>query len=120
MACIMTVDDSASMRLLVSQTLVGAGHTVVQAADGVEALKLASGKRFDLFICDVNMPQMDGLTLVQRLRAQPTHKAVPILMLTTEVDASKKKVAKDAGASGWLVKPFNPAVLLTTVQRVLP
>ena len=120
MASIMTVDDSASIRMLVSQALSAAGHTVTQAADGAQALGLAATKRFDLVICDVNMPVMDGLTRVARLRATPTHRAVPILMLTTEVDPAKKKIAKDAGASGWLVKPFNPDLLLATIKRVLP
>jgi two-component system chemotaxis response regulator CheY len=120
MATIMTVDDSASIRLLVTSTLRAAGHVVVQAADGAQALEIAGTKRFDLMICDVNMPVMDGLTLVQKLRASPVHKAMPILMLTTELDPAKKKIAKDAGASGWLVKPFNPDTLLATIKRVLP
>lgn len=120
MAHIMTVDDSASIRMLVAGTLKQAGHTVVEAADGLAALELAKGKRFDLFICDVNMPGMDGLTLVQRLRAIPEFKAVPLLMLTTELDPAKKQTARAAGASGWIVKPFHPEILLSTIKRVLP
>jgi two-component system chemotaxis response regulator CheY len=119
MAVIMTVDDSNSMRKLVAQTLATAGHTVIEATDGQHALDLLGGRRIDAFVCDVNMPRIDGLTLVKRLRALPQYKYCPILMLTTEMDAEKKKVAKEAGATGWLVKPFQPDQLLATIKKVI-
>jgi two-component system chemotaxis response regulator CheY len=119
MAVIMTVDDSNSMRKLVAQTLAAAGHTVIEATDGQHALELLGSRRIDAFVCDVNMPRIDGLTLVKRLRALPQYKYCPILMLTTEMDAEKKKVAKEAGATGWLVKPFQPDQLLATIKKVI-
>jgi len=119
MATIMVIDDSNSMRALVKQTLIAAGHVVVEASDGLDALdKLGTG-RTDLFLCDVNMPRLDGLGLVKRLRALPGSKFTPILMLTTEIDPEKKRIAKEAGATGWLVKPFQPVQLLATIQKVL-
>lgn len=119
MARILAVDDSAAMRQMVGITLTGAGHDVQQAADGREALQFAERERFDLVITDVNMPQMDGLTLVKRLRELPAYKHIPILVLTTEMDPNKKKIAKEAGATGWLVKPFEPVQLLATIRKVL-
>lgn len=119
MAKILTVDDSVSMRALIAQTLREAGHEVHEACDGVDALKKASGQKLDLLISDVNMPNMDGLTLIKTLRQEPAHKFTPILVLTTEVDPEKKKVAKEAGATGWIVKPFNPDQLLATIKKVL-
>lgn len=119
MAYIMAIDDSASMRKLVAQTLIGAGHQVCEAVDGVDALSMAGRNKVDLFITDVNMPKMDGLTLIKKLREQSAYKFTPILMLTTEMDPAKKKIAKDAGATGWIVKPFNPDQLLQTIRKVL-
>ena len=119
MSRIMVVDDSNSMRALIAQTLRGAGHDVTEAADGQVALDLVGTTRVDLFLCDVNMPRVDGLTLVKRLRLLPASKFTPILMLTTEVDPEKVKVAKAAGATGWMVKPFQPAQLLATIRKVL-
>jgi two-component system chemotaxis response regulator CheY len=119
MAVIMTVDDSNSMRKLVAQTLALAGHEVIEATDGQHALDLIGARRIDAFVCDVNMPRIDGLTLVKRLRALPQYKYCPILMLTTEMDAEKKKIAKEAGATGWLVKPFQPDQLLATIKKVI-
>jgi len=115
----MVIDDSNSMRGLVKATLTGAGYKVVEATDGLHALEQLATAKFDLFLCDVNMPRLDGLSLVKRLRALPATKYAPILMLTTEVDPEKKRVAKEAGATGWLVKPFQPAQLLSTIQKVL-
>lgn len=115
---ILVVDDSNSMRALIRQTLIGAGHQVTEACDGQDALdKLQLGK-FDLVLCDVNMPRIDGLTLVKHVRAMPTFKFAPILMLTTELDPDKKRIAKEAGATGWLVKPFQPEQLLATIKKV--
>lgn len=107
------------MRALVKATLTEAGYDVAQAADGVEALKLAKTGTFKLVLADVNMPKMDGLTLVKELRALANYRFTPILMLTTEVNEQKKKTAKAAGATGWLVKPFDPGSLLSTIKRVM-
>jgi two-component system chemotaxis response regulator CheY len=118
-ATILTVDDSASMRQMVSFTLKRAGYTVVEAADGVEALNYARTSAVDLVLTDVNMPNMDGISLVRELRQLAAYKFVPVLMLTTESGQDKKLLGKAAGATGWLVKPFNPEKLLATIEKVL-
>jgi two-component system chemotaxis response regulator CheY len=118
-ATILTVDDSASMRQMVSFTLKRAGYTVVEAADGVEALNYARTSTVDLVLTDVNMPNMDGISLVRKLRQLQSYKFVPMLMLTTESGQDKKSLGKAAGATGWLVKPFNPEKLLATIEKVL-
>ncbi len=119
MATILAVDDSASMRQMVSFTLKGAGYTVTEAVDGQEALNKAKSQQFDLIITDVNMPVMDGITFIKNLRGESNYKFTPMLMLTTESAADKKSQGKAAGATGWIVKPFNPDQLLTTVKKVL-
>ena len=119
MASILAVDDSASMRQMVSFTLKGAGYEVVEASDGVQALNAAKTRRFNLVITDVNMPNMDGIALIKELRALPNYKFTPLLMLTTESSPEKKQLGKAAGATGWIVKPFNPEQLLSTVKKVL-
>ncbi len=119
MATILTVDDTASMRQMISFTLNSVGHEVLQAADGKEALKLLQGKKVDLVIADINMPNMDGIALVKSLREQADYKFIPILVLTTESQESKRQLGKVAGATGWIVKPFNPEQLLTVVKKVL-
>jgi two-component system chemotaxis response regulator CheY len=119
MASILAVDDSASMRQMVSITLKGAGYEVVEAKDGLEALDLAKSKSVNLVITDVNMPNMDGITLISELRKLPAYKFTPLLMLTTESSVEKKQAGKAAGATGWIVKPFNPDQLLATVKKVL-
>jgi two-component system chemotaxis response regulator CheY len=119
MAKILAVDDSASMRQMVSFTLKGAGHDVIEASDGVEALKFAQGQSVDLVLSDVNMPNMNGIELCRNLRGLPSYKFTPILMLTTESAGDKKMEGKSAGATGWIVKPFNPDQLLTTIKKVL-
>lgn len=119
MAHILAVDDSASMRQMVAFTLKGAGHQVTEAGDGQAALDLAKTQKFDLVLSDVNMPRMDGLTLAKSLRGLPTYKFTPILMLTTEAGMDKKLEGKAAGATGWLVKPFNPEQLLATIKKVI-
>ena len=119
MATILTVDDTASMRQMISFTLNSVGHEVIQACDGKEALQLLQGKKVDLVIADVNMPNMDGITLVKNLREQPDYKFTPILMLTTESQESRRQQGKVAGATGWIVKPFNPEQLLNVVKKVL-
>ncbi len=116
---ILTVDDSSTMRQMITFTLKGAGFDVLEAGDGVEALEVATGKKLDLIITDVNMLRMDGITLVQRLRALPQFKFTPILVLTTESDASMKQKGKEAGATGWIVKPFSPEKLLDVVNKVI-
>ena len=119
MASILAVDDSASMRQMVSFTLKGAGYDVTEAVDGVDALTKAQSNKFDLVVTDVNMPNKDGITLIQDLRALPAYKFTPMLMLTTESAMDKKQAGKSAGATGWIVKPFNPDQLLKTVKKVL-
>ena len=107
MASILAVDDSASMRQMVAFTLKGAGYAVVEAADGQEALGMAKAQKVDLVLTDVNMPKMDGIALVRALRALAEYKFTPILTLTTESTAEKKQEGKAAGATGWIVKPFQ-------------
>lgn len=119
MANILAVDDSSSMRQMVAFTLKGAGYQVVEAADGQEALNKAKSQQFDLIITDVNMPIMDGITFIKNLRGEANYKFTPMLMLTTESSADKKSAGKAAGATGWIVKPFNPDQLLNTVKKVL-
>lgn len=119
MATILAVDDSASMRQMVSFTLKGAGYTVVEAVDGVDALNKAKAQKFDCVVTDVNMPNKDGITLIKDLRALPDFRMIPMLMLTTESGMDKKQAGKAAGATGWIVKPFNPDQLLKTIKKVL-
>ena len=116
---VLTVDDSTSMRQMVKATLLSAGYDVVEAADGQEALEYARENPVDLVITDVNMPRMDGITLVSELRSLPSYRLTPVLLLTTESSMDKKMEGKKAGATGWIVKPFNPAQLLATLARVL-
>jgi two-component system, chemotaxis family, chemotaxis protein CheY len=118
-ANILTVDDSASMRQLVVATLKTAGYNVAEACDGVDALEYATQHQADLVLVDVNMPRMDGITLIGKLRALETYRLTPLLMLTTESGADKKAQGKQAGATGWIVKPFNPEQLLATLGKVL-
>lgn len=119
MTKVLAVDDSASMRQMVSFTLKGAGYDVVEAKDGVEALGIAKTTSFNLVVTDVNMPNMDGISLIRELRALPDYKFTPMLMLTTESGTDKKSEGKAAGATGWIVKPFNPEQLLATIKRVV-
>ena len=119
MSKILAVDDSASMRQMVSFTLKGAGHDVTEASDGKEALAKAKAGTFDLVLSDVNMPVMDGITLVKNLRTLANYKFTPILMLTTESSGDKKGEGKSAGATGWIVKPFNHEQLLAKIKKVL-
>ena len=119
MAKILAVDDSASMRGMVAYTLRGAGHEVTEAENCQLALDAAAADGFDLVLADVNMPVMDGSSMVRELRARPSYKVVLIVMVTTELYTDKKMEGKAAGATGWLVKPFDPEQLLATVKRVL-
>lgn len=116
---ILAVDDSPSILQMVSFTLKGAGYNVVEARDGQAALGAATGQAFDLVLTDLNMPRMDGITLIQNLRSQPRYRFTPMLMLTTEASEAFKAKGKAAGATGWLVKPFDPQKLLGVVKKVL-
>ena len=113
------VDDSASMRQLVSFTLKDAGFDVVAAENGKEALAKLSTAKVDMVITDLNMPEMDGITLIRELRSRPALKFVPIVMLTTEAQETKKQEGRAAGASGWIVKPFSPERLLEVVRKFI-
>ena len=119
MTSILAVDDSPSMRQMVSYTLEKAGYDVLVASDGVEALDIARNSEINLVITDVNMPRMDGITLVKNLRELDAYRFKPILILTTESTSEKKMQGKNAGATGWIVKPFDPDKLVSTLCRVL-
>ena len=115
---VMTVDDSKTMRDMVAFTLRGAGFQVTPAEDGKQALGLLASNPVDVVITDLNMPVMDGVALIRALRADPRFRAVPILMLTTESDSTKKAEGRSAGATGWIVKPFNSEKLVDVLRRV--
>jgi two-component system chemotaxis response regulator CheY len=117
---ILAVDDSKTMREMVSFTLKGAGYEVMEAEDGKAALVALNGGKVDAVVTDLNMPNMNGFELIRALRAHPIYKFTPILMLTTEGDASKKEEGKAAGVTGWIVKPFNPDKLIEVVKKVCP
>ena len=114
----LTVDDSKTMREMVAFTLRNAGYEVIEAEDGKNALSVLNGAKVDVVITDLNMPNMNGFELIRALRADPNYKFTPILMLTTEGDDAKKMEGKAAGATGWIVKPFNPEKLLQVVTKV--
>lgn len=116
---IMTVDDSASVRQMVSFTLKQQGYQVVEACDGKDALQKLTGQKVDMIVTDLNMPNLDGIGLIKGVRANPTYKFVPIVMLTTESQDSRKQEGKAAGATGWIVKPFKPEQLLAVVKKVI-
>ncbi|WP_274532641.1 MULTISPECIES: response regulator [Aureimonas] len=120
MKTILTVDDSRTMRDMLRAALAGAGFDVVQAEDGVHGLEVLAGCDPDVIVTDVNMPRMDGLTFIEQLRADADKRAIPVLVLTTENDAQKKARAKAAGATGWIVKPFDPKKLVDAINRVAP
>lgn len=116
----LTVDDSKTMREMVSFTLKGAGFEVLEAEDGNHALSVLGGRNIDVVITDLNMPNMNGLDLIRSLRSNPQYQGVPILMLTTESDGTKKEEGKSAGATGWIVKPFQPEKLVAIISKVCP
>ena len=116
---ILAVDDSASMRSMLSFTLGQAGYATAAAEDGVHGLDVARSASFDLVITDINMPNMNGIELIERLRQLDEYRYTPILVLSTEFSAEKKAQGKAAGATGWIVKPFDPDQLLSVVSRVL-
>jgi two-component system chemotaxis response regulator CheY len=115
---ILVVDDSPSIRQVVGLTLKGAGYTVIEAVDGVDALSKLDGQKINLIVSDVNMPNMGGIELVTKVKAHADYKFTPILMLTTESEETMKEAGKAAGAKAWLVKPFQPAVLLSAISKL--
>jgi len=117
---ILTIDDSKTMRDMLMLTLAEAGFEVIQAVDGQHGLDVLGDERVDVIITDINMPIMDGYGVIRNLRKNPVHKATPILVLTTESDAEKKVIAREAGATGWMVKPFDPDRLIATIRKVAP
>jgi len=117
--CIMTVDDSASIRQMVSFTLKNAGYDVIEATDGKDALAKLNNVHAHMVITDLNMPNLDGIGLIRELRSNASYRFVPIIMLTTESQDTKKQEGKQAGATGWIVKPFKPEQLLAVVKKVL-
>ncbi len=114
---ILVIDDSSSLRQVVAMTLKGAGYDVLQAGDGREALALLDGRKIGMAVCDVNMPNMNGIEFVIAAKKLPAYKFMPILMLTTETQESKKAEGKAAGAKAWMVKPFSPSSLLSAVSK---
>ncbi|GAK69542.1 response regulator [Agrobacterium rubi] len=118
-ANILTVDDSASIRMTTKIALTNAGYQITEAVDGADGLAKAKGGSFDLIVTDLNMPNMNGLEMIEALRQSPAHTGVPIIFLTTESDADMKTRAKAAGATGWVTKPFDPENLVKIVRKVL-
>lgn len=118
-ATILTVDDSASVRMAMRIALAGAGYSVAEACDGADALAKARATRFDMIVTDLNMPRMDGLTMIREMRKLPNQAGVPIVFVTTESDAGIKAEAKAAGATGWLVKPFQADQIVRVAKKVL-
>ena len=118
MKTILTVDDASTMRKLIGFTLAGVGHKVIEAEDGVAALATLKNSPVDLIISDLNMPKMNGIELTREIRKLPQCIKTPILIVTTESDANVKTEGKQAGATGWIVKPFEPAQLIAVVKRV--
>jgi len=117
---ILTIDDSKTMRDMLMLTLAEAGFDVLQAVDGQDGLDVLVNEQVDVIITDINMPRMDGYEVIRQLRRNPSHKSTPILVLTTESEAEKKNLAREAGATGWMVKPFDPDRLVATVRKVAP
>ena len=117
---ILTIDDSKTMRDMLMLTLAEAGFDVLQAVDGQDGLDVLVNEQVDVIITDINMPRMDGYEVIRQLRKNPDHKATPILVLTTESETEKKNLAREAGATGWMVKPFDPDRLIATVRKVAP
>jgi two-component system chemotaxis response regulator CheY len=117
---VLTVDDSRTMRDMLKFTLTGGGYRVVQAVDGVHGLEVLEQEKPEIIITDINMPNLDGFGFIECVRKKDDYRFVPIIVLTTEADAEKKNLARRAGATGWVVKPFDPAKLLDIIRRVSP
>ena len=116
---IMVIDDSASIRQVVNLTLKRAGYDIIEACDGKDALGKLAGQKVNLMVCDVNMPNMDGITFLKSLKEQPGYRFTPVIMLTTESQESKKQEGKAAGARAWVVKPFKPEQMLEAVSKLI-
>ena len=116
---IMIIDDSASIRKVVSLALKSAGYEVIESADGDEAIRRLEDETVNLIICDVNMPNMDGITFLQTIKSRPDYKFTPVIMLTTESQEEKKQAGQEAGARAWIVKPFQPDQLITAVNKLI-
>lgn len=116
---ILVVDDSGSVRNVVGIALRGAGYEVIEACDGVDAMSKLDGRKVHLVISDVNMPNMDGLTLLRNVKAHPTYKFTPVMMLTTEAGEDKKNIGRTEGAKAWMVKPFKPEQIVAAVQKLV-
>lgn len=117
---IMTVDDSTSIRQMVTFTLKEAGYDVIEAVDGIDALQKLETAKVNLILTDLNMPNLDGIGLIKKVRMMPNYKFTPIIFLTTESQEAKKNEAKASGATGWIVKPFKPEQLISVIKKVLP
>jgi two-component system chemotaxis response regulator CheY len=117
---ILTIDDSKTIRDMLMLTLADAGFDVLQAVDGQDGIEVLGDQRVDVVITDINMPKMDGYEVIRCLRRSPVHKSTPILVLTTESDKDKRNLAREAGATGWMVKPFDPERLVATIRKVSP
>ena len=116
---IMIIDDSASLRQVVAIALKGAGYDVIEAGDGRDALNKLTGQKINLIICDVNMPNMDGITFVKEMKTLANYKFTPVIMLTTEGSEEKKRAGQAAGARAWVVKPFRPEQMLDAVSKLI-
>jgi two-component system chemotaxis response regulator CheY len=119
MKTVLSVDDSASLRQMVAFVLRGGGYEVIEATDGEDGLAKLRGQEVDLILSDINMPKMSGLELTRQVRAMPRYQFIPIVLLTTESHPEKKQEGKAAGATAWIVKPFNPDQLLAVVKKVM-
>lgn len=117
---VLSVDDSASVRQMVRFTLTNAGYEVAEAVDGKDGLGKISDSSFDLIVTDLNMPNLDGIEMISAIRKMPAYNFTPILMLTTESQAEKKDAGRKAGATGWIVKPFNAQQLIAVVKKLIP
>ncbi|AZN70834.1 response regulator [Georhizobium profundi] len=115
---VLTVDDSRTIRNMLLMTLSGAGYETIQAEDGVEGLEVLARSNPDVIVTDINMPRLDGFGFIEGVRRDERTRAIPILVLTTESDQEKKNRARQAGATGWIVKPFDPAKLIDAIERV--
>lgn len=116
---ILAADDSESIRQMIRFSLQGAGHELIEVSDGAQALAWLESQAADLIITDLDMPKLDGLSLIRKLRAMPDYRRVPVVVLTTESDGAVKQKARAAGATGWITKPFTPRQLVGVVQKIL-
>ncbi|WP_144372792.1 response regulator [Vogesella urethralis] len=116
---ILIVDDSASLRQVVKIALMDAGYDVIEAGNGQEGLQRLDGRKIHLIVSDVNMPIMDGITFLKNVKQHPSYKFTPVIMLTTETGDDKKKAGQEAGAKAWVVKPFQPPILLAAISKLI-